>query len=167
MDYGKTQSKNFQAMTGLKSVFVPAILVLVISGCAASARFAPSRNISVQFESGQVLQDYNYYVGGPESKPNAIVAISGAYQLESEHWRPVSPTAKSLKDLTDLVGQAYRSDNKTSFIPNGARIVTPDGKEIATWYSVYDYSQVRLVEGNRVYLSYPYAQLPSNMPSPL
>lgn len=152
---------------GLKWKVMSAFLVLLISGCATGPRFTPSHDVSIQFEDGSLLPDHSYYVGGPESKPNAIVAISEAYQLDSDHWRPVTLTPESLKAIVDQVGFVFNAENKTAFIPNGARIVTAGGEAVGVWYSVYTYSQIRLLEGNRVNLSYPNANMPGNLPTPL
>ena len=149
-----------------RSIFA-AFVALIVSGCATGPRFSPSQEVSSRFEAGQLLPGHRYYVGGPESKPNAIVALADAYEMASAHWRPVTVSEDSLKALVKQVGFVFNAEYKTAFIPNGACILTTEGEAIGVWYSVYAYSRVRLLEGQRIELSYPQANLPANLPTPL
>ena len=63
----------------------------------------------------------------------------------------------SLSKLSEKIGFMVDSDRKSSILPNGARILAPTGAQIGIWYSIYDYSQVKMFEGDRIYLSYPKA----------
>ncbi|MBC2713540.1 MAG: hypothetical protein HGJ94_21840 [Desulfosarcina sp.] len=140
----------------------------LIFGCASGfAYYRRSLDVSVQFEKGEVIPDHRYYVGGPKQKPNAIVAIQNDYQLESEHWTEVSVTPDTLKQMLQRIGHVDGAEYKErQFMHNGARLFAPDGRQIGLWYSVFDYSQVRFLEGNRVYLSYPPSHLPPNVRVP-
>jgi len=150
--------------TGL---IILAIMAGWIVGCATGPRFEPSSTVSRQFESGQLLPGHRYYVGGPQSKPNAIVAIDAAYQLESDLWRPVEVTPETLERLVGRVGFVVRAEYQSALRPNGARLVTAAGTVVGAWYSAYEYSWVEMLEGNRIAISEPLAELPRNMPRPL
>ena len=142
-------------------------VIMFIAGCGGqSTYFKPSNNISQTFEKGEVLSGHQYYIGGPAAKPNAVVAIRQDFTLESEHWSPIEVTSESLKNLVRKVGFVDYSEYKTQYIPNGAQIVTPAGEAVGIWYSVYRYSQIRMLGDGRMYISYPQAQLPRNLPIP-
>ncbi len=112
------------------------------------------------FEKGEVLTDHNYYVGGPASKPNAVVAIHKEYTLESDSWKEISVNPVSLANLINQVGFVPGAEEKSGRIPNGARIIAPDGRQVGIWYSVYDYSIARMLDGKRISLTYPPSSLP-------
>ena len=139
----------------------PAILILVVACAGSQSFFTGSNDVSHQFEAGEVLAGHRYYSGGPDLKPNAIVAIDPAYALESPHWRPLEVTPESLKQLVDRIRFVPYAEYKTS--PNGARIFAPDGRQIGVWYSVFDYTQVQLLDDRRVYLADPVSRLPSDV----
>ena len=154
--------------TRLFFVFVVFLLLMVITGCAGSGAFYQrSYDVARQFENGVILPDHRYYEGGPQAKPNALAAIHSDYELDSEHWREiVNPTPESLANLTKKVRFVSGAEYKEKMYSNGARIIGPEGRVIGVWYSVYDYSLVRFLDGNRIYLSFPPAQLPSNVRIP-
>lgn len=139
--------------------------ILMVGGCASGTTyFQRSNDIAAQFEKGRVLDGYRYYLGGPVAKPNAIVALKDGYHLESEHWRLYAATPDALKKMVDRIGQVDGAEEKQQqMISNGARIMDGSGSQIGIWYSVYEYSQVRLLDGKRVYLSFPPARLPINV----
>ena len=134
------------------------IMVLAVACVASSAYFSASRDVGLQFESGEVLPDHRYYAGGPDRKPNALIAIHQSYELESPYWRPIEVTPASLKELTATVKFVLEGEYKTT--PNGARIVTRDGQTVGVWYSVYDQPPVKMVAANQVYLGDPVPRLP-------
>ena len=150
-------------------LLILALTVGLFLGCATGPRthFTPSYTVSNQFEKGQLKPNHLYYVGGPQAKPNAIVAIDSSYTLESESWRQVDLTSDALKHLVDRVRFVVQAEYQSALRPNGARIVTADGEVFGTWYSVYNYSQVRLLEGKRIAISEPLSNLPSNLPKPI
>ncbi len=142
--------------------------IAVLGACATGISFYQrSYDVTTQFERGIVLENHSYYVGGPTSKPNAIVAITANYTLESEHWRQIHVTSESLRKTVSRIGHVVGAEyKKNQMIHNGARMIAPDGSLVGFWYSVYDYSQVRISEGNRIYLSFPPAHLPNNVRIP-
>lgn len=137
-----------------------AILVLAGFGCAANfAHFKGSWNTTDQFESHQVLTGHTYYVGGGYH-PHAIIAIDNRYVLESPHWRQVDVTSESLKRFVENIQAQWEADYKTS--PKGARIISPDGQLVGQWYAIYDYSRIRWLADNRVYIGDPPDHMPLN-----
>lgn len=151
------------------AVFIPVLLFLLsVIGCAGSGTFFQrSNDVASQFEKGVILPDHRYYEGGPAAKPNALAAIHTDYELNSEHWREIgNPTSDSLASLVKKVRFVSGAEYKEKMYSNGARIIGPDGQVIGVWYSVYAYSQVRYMEDNGVYLSFPPAHLPSNVRIP-
>jgi hypothetical protein len=148
-------------------LFVTAVLFAF--GCAAgSGLYQRSFDVSVQFEKGVVVSDHRYYAGGPKLKPNAVVAIHEDYRLESQHWFEVPDmTPGKLKALVERVGHVDGAEYKErQRMHNGARLFAPDGRQVGLWYAVYDYSQVKFLDNNRIYLSFPPAQLPPNVRIP-
>lgn len=135
------------------------ILIIATNSCAVTTTYlAASNDVSHQFESGEVLQGYRYYYGGPQLKPNAVVAIGPGYRLESPHWHEMDVTSALLKKLINTITFVPDAEYKTT--PNGARIFTPNGDLIGFWYSVFEYPQVRLIGKKKVYLSEPTSRLP-------
>jgi hypothetical protein len=154
-------------LTGMKTIIL--ISAIVIAGCATGlSQYQRSFDVSVQFEKGRLLDDHRYYAGGPPTKPNAIVALQKEYTLESPHWREIPDvTPEALKTLVSRISQVDGAEYKErQRMHNGARLFGPDGRQVGAWYSVYDYSQVKFLEDNRVYLSFPPAQLPPGVRVP-
>ncbi len=142
-------------------VIAAAILGVVVACTGSAFYFTGSNDVSRQFEEGELLAGHRYYTGGPDLKPNAIVAIDTAYTLESPHWRAMEVTPASLKTLVDRIRFVPYAEYKTT--ANGARIFAPGGRQIGVWYSVFDYTQVRMAGGRTIYLAYPAPQLPMEL----
>lgn len=155
-------------------VFLISYLVLwasmgaLIAGCAfGNYHFQSSLEISRQFENGEIVSGYRYYVSGPDIKPLAIVAIRTDYHLQSEHWRGIDVDNPSLKAMVELVSQVMGSEYKEDqVIPNGARIITPDGEMVGMWYSVYDYSSVTFLDDKVILISKVMTILPYEFRTP-
>jgi hypothetical protein len=141
---------------------VVALSAMFLACSGNMSYFRQSRDVSKMFESGEVLPDHRYYVGGP-SKPNAVVAIHKEYTLESDSWKEISVDPASLADLIKRVGFVPGAEEKSRRLPNGAKIISPDGRQIGVWYSVYDYSIVRMLDGKRISLTYPPSTLPAGI----
>jgi hypothetical protein len=166
--YQAAKSKQVINVLRFSWLFLTLGLSGIFPACAdIHFRFQESRDVTLQFENGDLMSDYRYYAGGPSLKPNAILALSKDYQLQSEHWFEITVVSESLKLLVERVGQVDGAEYKErQLMPNGARILGPDGRQIGTWYSVYDYSQIRFLEGNRLYITYPPSRLPPNLRMP-
>jgi hypothetical protein len=153
----------------MKMKTILSVGAMALIGCATGfSQYQRSFDVSVQFEKGRLFENHRYYVGGPPIKPNAIVALSEEYTLESSHWREVPDvTPEALKNLVSRISQVDGAEYKErQRMHNGARLFGPDGRQVGAWYSVYDYSQVKFLEDNRIYLSFPPAQLPPGVRIP-
>ena len=158
--------KMFRRPRG-NGVIVVVVSVMLAACSTGSTFFQRSNDVASLFEKGQVMEDHRYYAGGPASKPNAIVAIDRNYTLDSPHWTEIAVTPETLRRIVLQIGHVDGAEYKErQLMSNGARMIAPDGTQVGIWYSVYDYSQVRIMEGNRVYLSFPPAYLPSNVRIP-
>lgn len=133
---------------------------LLIACTGPTAYFRQSQEVALLFEQGQLQADHRYYVGGPSAKPNAVVAISNEFNLASDSWKEIVVDREALASLIRRVGIVSGAEEKARQVPNGAKILTPDGKLVGMWYSVYDYSVVRLSADNTIHLSYPTSTLP-------
>jgi hypothetical protein len=143
------------------------LITAVVAGCFGNfAHFKKSRDVTSIFENGQVLPDHRYYVGGPRAKPNAVVAIHKDFTLSPGVWREVTVDQESLAALIARVGFVIGAEEKSRRIPNGARIISPDGKQVGVWYSVFEHSTVRMEEGSdTLWLSAPPSTLPRGITS--
>ena len=138
------------------SLFRAAVVLFALAlfvGCSANfAYFRGSWDVTDQFESAQVLQGHTYYIGGA-ARPYAIVAIDNNFELESPHWKKVEVTPESLGSLVRNIRSKWEMEFKTT--PNGAHIISPDGKKVGEWYAVYDYSSINWISGNRFFIGDP------------
>ena len=117
--------------------------------------------MSRQFENGEVAAGHRYYVSGPESKPIAIVAIREDYRLEADHWREIDVDSASLKALVERIAFVLESEDKEALmIPNGARIIGPDGDRVGMWYSIYDYSKATFMDDKVIHLAAAVTRMP-------
>ena len=156
-------------------VFAASMLALTILiggllvGCAMlSSSYRQSLDVSRQFEDGEIVPGYSYYVSGPASKPLAIVAIRQDYRLESEHWRGIDLDSASLKALVKRISHVLNAEYKADqMIPNGAKIVDADGTMVGMWYSVYDYSPVTFLDDKVIYIGVALARMPPEVRIPL
>lgn len=148
--------------------FATSMLVLTIltgallAGCAMiSSNYRQSFDVSRQFENGEVVPGFRYYVSGPASKPVAIVAIREDFRVQSEHWQGIDLDSASLKALVErishVLGAEYKEDQ---MIPNGARIIGPDGTMVGMWYSVYDYSKVTFLDDKVIHIAMAITRMP-------
>lgn len=138
-----------------------AFTTTLLAACAGSfPHFKRSRDVAVAFENGDIRTDHRYYAGGPKAKPNAVVAIHRDYTLESGNWREIEVDREALVDLIRKVGFVSGAVEKNWRMPNGAYIIGPGGEQLGIWYSVYDYSIVRMVSPTTISLTYPPSTLP-------
>lgn len=169
------KNQNYRIGQNSLGLFVPSMLMLAIAmgallaGCTiVSSNYRRSFDVSRQFENGEIATDYHYYASGPASKPLAIVAIRQDYRLQSEHWRVIDVDTASLKALVErisyVLGAEYKEDQ---MIPNGARIIAPDGTMVGMWYSVYDYSKVTFLDDKVIYIAIALAKMPPEVRIPL
>jgi hypothetical protein len=153
----------------ISSLALTILIGALLAGCTMiSSNYRRSFDVSQQFENGEVVPGFRYYVSGPALKPIAIVAIREDYRLQSEHWRRIDLDNASLKALVErisyVLGAEYKEDQ---MIPNGARIISPDGAMVGMWYSVYDYSKVTFLDDKVIHISMAITRMPPGVRIPL
>jgi len=142
-------------------IFCCAVLGFVCAAAQAGAadffksygEIRPSDEATAIFENGKVLPDYRYYVSGPDLYPNALLAVGGAYVLDSDLWkeRKLSPAG-----MKELVGDMCSKALEVGETLHGFVILDPAGKKIGLWYSILRArTYVKIEEENRVVIGTP------------
>jgi hypothetical protein len=132
-----------------------ALLILVLAGCAGRyGNFVYDEAVDQVFENLTVLPGHRYYITGPESRPDAIIAIDQRYTLKSNYWKPVEMTPEKLKHWIDNPARRGR------FYPYtyGRYILSDQGQRIGLWYSLRDYrafATVKMLDATTVQISTP------------
>ncbi len=103
------------------------------------------------FESGQVMDNYNYYYIGPEAEPVAIMAIDKKYQLTPSLWKEINLTPQQLKAWMSRIDNRYRLRNRY----DGAYILDQHGNQVGLWYSELDWTTIQRGEGNQLTIYTP------------
>lgn len=110
-----------------------------------------STEVNDMFVSHQVLPDHKYYYSGSNAAPNAIIGIHNDYTLESKLWKPVDLTTEQLKKwLNNMLRNRDRP--ATTW---GAYITGPGGKKIGIWFSRWNRTTIKMLDGNRVQIHTP------------
>jgi hypothetical protein len=124
--------------------------LLWLSGCAAGpyGRIVRDAGVSALFENQQLPKNYRYYFSGPEGRPSAIMGLASGYELAGTQWTAFDASGPKLKKWVDWFDQAYGM--RTQYYPSGFRIEDPSGKQIGIWYSIWDWTVVSILSGNRV-----------------
>ncbi|MEJ2641371.1 MAG: hypothetical protein P8010_17530 [Desulfosarcinaceae bacterium] len=133
-----------------------ALLILSLEGCAAGryGKFVYDEAVDKVFEDLTVLPDHRYYITGPDSRPDAIIAIDQRYTLKSKLWKPVEMTPQKLKHW--VANPARRAQYYP--YPYGRYIVSDDGQRIGLWYSLRDwraFATVKMLDDTTVQVSTP------------
>ena len=93
------------------------------------------------FTAGTLLPDHSYYIQGSSVEPEAIIAISNKFQLQSRLWGKVEWGEKELKQAT-----FWMQSSDTGFCAtDGGYLMGPDGKQIGIWYSKRDSTTIKEV----------------------
>jgi hypothetical protein len=135
-------------LTGLFSL----LLLSALAGC-----FSQHGNIRWNSEATDAFRFYNimenhkYYYSGGDARPNAIIAIHQNYTLVPELWKEADVSRERLKKWVDqMVGHdIFRSS------PAGFTIYDSNGNRIGIWYSMWDWTSVKMESDNRVYITTP------------
>lgn len=119
------------------------LLILSLGGCAHNyGRLQPSSAVTAIFKANRILPDHKYYYCGPDGWPDAIIAVNADFILVSDLWTPFEPSPKRLRDLTDYAQTHYGTD--THHFPYGYKILTPDGRKVGVWYSIWDWTTIEM-----------------------
>jgi hypothetical protein len=118
-------------------------LLMLQEGCislsASSGGLQKRMEIEQLFESGTLLPDHTYYIDGSEVEPDAIIAISNTFQLQTNFWSQRDLTVKELKSAVFWMQTA-----EVGFCEaEGGVLIAPDGQQIGAWYSQKDIGTVR------------------------
>lgn len=116
----------------------------VLVGCTASgggSSRALQRSMEAEefFQAGTVLPDHTYYMQGNYPDPDAVIALSNSFQLQSRLWAKVEWTQKELANAVFWMQNTELGACST----DGGYIVAPDGQKVGVWYSQRDISVVK------------------------
>jgi hypothetical protein len=131
-------------------------LLLLLGGCAgaqngAKGSLTHTGEVTQLFESNTVLPDHVYYYSGPEAEPEAIIGIQSGYAFQGKYWYQVALTPGQLQAWNRRIDNAHR----IRFSYKGARIMTPDGKQVGVWYSPFEHTVIRFPEANTILIYAP------------
>jgi hypothetical protein len=125
------------------------IAILTLGGCAGSyGHLQPSSAVTAIFKSDKILPNHKYYYTGPDGWPDAIIAVDEHYTLVSDQWTAFEPSAKRLKHLMEFA-QSHYGTNAHHF-PYGYTILTPDGRKVGVWYSIWDLTTIEMRSDHEV-----------------
>lgn len=98
-------------------------------------KITPDRNAAKAFETYQINPNYNYYISGSDTYPNAIIGLDKAYKLEPDLWKHVEMTPQKLRELVTDMQSKIRSVNIRLSL-HGFALFDDKGKQIGIWYSI-------------------------------
>jgi hypothetical protein len=110
------------------------------------------------FKSYRVLPDHNYFYVGPECRPDAIMELENVYTLETTQWTLFDPSDKTLKTGVDSIN--FHHSTSVRYYPYGFLILNPEGKKIAIWYSIWDWTTVIMEENHHIKVFPPAVEEP-------
>jgi hypothetical protein len=129
------------------------LLIIGVGGCAHNyGRLQPSSAVTAIFKADQVLPDHKYYFCGPDGRPDAIIAVNADFSLVSDQWTAFEPTPPRLRNLMDYAQTYYGTDVR--HFPYGYKILTPDGRKVGVWYSIWDWTTIEM-RSEREVVIYP------------
>ena len=122
----------------------------ILGGCTSKyGRLQGNSEVTVLFETQQILPDHTYYYSGFQAIPYVIAGIDNQYKLRSSIWQRVKLTPELLKQLATRMQSVY------SGLPQGARIMGPNDERLGIWYSTERQTAVRLRKDNSIVLAAP------------
>jgi len=118
--------------------------LMFLDACVASgggSSRALQRNLEAEelFRAATILPDHTYYMQGNRPDPEAVIALSNAFQLQSRLWAKVEWTKKELDTAVFWMQNSEVGLCDT----DGGYIVAPDGQRVGIWYSQRDISVVK------------------------
>ena len=111
----------------------------VVNGGGASRALQRSLEVEDLFHAGTILPDHTYFMQGNYPDPDAVIALSNTFQLQSRLWDKVEWTQKELEKAVFWMQTSDIGFCST----DGGYIVAPDGQRIGVWYSQRDISVVK------------------------
>lgn len=135
-----------QIMHALKSGINPTaltlIIVLLLSGCLAAEYGFMRRDIALTdaFEANNLSPDYDYYISGSKTMPDAILGLKKGYALQAGYWKTVSLTEEQLTQWTELIGHYTQPSGQPPYY--AYNIYGPDNEHIGVWYGYTDQTSI-------------------------
>ncbi|AGF78424.1 hypothetical protein UWK_01867 [Desulfocapsa sulfexigens DSM 10523] len=118
-------------------------VLVALDGCVSvsSSTFGLQKRMEVEqlFESGTLLPDHTYYIDGSEVEPDAIIAISKKFHLQTKIWTRREWTAEEFKKAVFWMQTGEYGFCNTE----GGVLIAPDGQQIGFWYSKRDIGTIR------------------------
>ncbi|MHB8808700.1 MAG: hypothetical protein ACYC9M_01635 [Desulfobulbaceae bacterium] len=133
------------------------LLLLLPGGCAGvqtrgeKGSLVHTDDVRNIFESNTVLPDHVYYYSGPEAEPEAIIGIQAGLAFQGRYWHQVALSQGQLQSWNRRIDNAHRI--RLSY--RGARIMSPDGRQVGVWYSKYDHTVIRFPDANTILMYTP------------
>ena len=125
------------------------IAVLTLGGCAGNfGHLQPSSAVTAIFKSNKILPNHKYYYSGPDGWPDAIIALDDRFTLVSDQWTAFEPSPERLKHLMEFAQSHYGTN--THHFPYGYAILTPDGRRVGVWYSIWDWTTIEMRSNHEV-----------------
>jgi hypothetical protein len=100
-------------------------------------KITPDSNATRAFETDQINPNYNYYISGSDTYPNAIIGLDKAYNLEPDLWKQVEMTPKKIHELVTDMKDKVRSLS-FSLSLHGFAMFDDKGKQVGIWYSILE-----------------------------
>lgn len=124
----KNTSKAVVYGSILTSLVLLSSCVIAMSG---SGRLQRRLEVEQLFDSGTILPNHSYYSEGPLSEPDAIIAISNEFRLQTKLWTKRDWTTKELAESVRWI----RINEFGLCRADAGVLLAPDGKEIGIWFS--------------------------------
>ena len=144
--------KNIRSIAAAAVVLA---IVLTFGGCAGGryGNIFPDAQTTQDFDSFRIDPGMNYYYSGPDLFPNALIGLKKEYVLDSDLWKPISPTPASFRDMILHMQEKARDYRE---FQHGFLMYDNLGKPIGVWYSILRARTfVKMGEGNKVVVCTP------------
>ena len=134
--------------------------LLFLPGCGGTyGSLQRSDEVNQLFLSYHVLPDHNYFYAGPHGRPDAIMGIHEDYTLLSTQWQPLDPSGDLLRKGVDSIN--FHNSTRVRNYPYGFMILSPEGRQVGIWYSIWDWTTIVMEKGNRVRVFPPAVEDPA------
>ena len=135
-------------VAGILLVFAAAA-GFMLTGCSALDGYGRLNNdvsVTTAFQEWEVNENYNYFIFGSDSAPDAIIGIDKKYAMITQTWEQVDPDSEQMKSWVRLMENSMDS-SKGIF---GAAIEDEKGNSIGVWYSNWRRAVVKMGEDGSV-----------------
>jgi hypothetical protein len=113
--------------------------------------FAPSQQVSDQFESGVPPEGYLFFITGPAYRPEALIGVVAEFAPPAGGpWKAAPGDAADWRQL--VRGMQFFDEEAHTPGAYGALLRLPDGRPIGIWYSARGLGTVNLDEAGRLWV---------------